>query len=273
MVKLVATDMDGTLLDSGKKLPEEFFRIVEALPEVKFVIASGRQYYNILKECAPVQDRISVIAENGAVIAEEKTVLSTETMDAPVALTVAKKAVTLPETCFILCGEQAAHIVGDASEQMLYKAHSYYERVERTDDFEAVLRRDRILKIAVYRHKRAEDFLFPSFSYLNALDLGVKAVLSGQSWVDIMCRNVNKGWALQKLQARYGILPEECMAFGDYLNDTEMLSVCGESYAMANAHPELIGLAKHIAPSNDENGVVSVLKEKFFLPDETVTKG
>ena len=42
---------------------------------------------------------------------------------------------------------------------------------------------------------------------------------------------------------------------------------------MANAHPELIGLAKHIAPSNDENGVVSVLKEKFFLPDETVTKG
>ena len=51
------------------------------------------------------------------------------------------------------------------------------------------------------------------------------------------------------------------MAFGDYLNDCELLQAVGESYAMANAHPALKTLARHIAPSNDENGVMRVVRE------------
>ena len=74
---------------------------------------------------------------------------------------------------------------------------------------------------------------------------------------------VHKGAAMRGLQSLLGIRPEECMAFGDYLNDCELLEAVGESYAMENAHPTLKRLARHIAPSNDEDGVMRVLRERF----------
>ena len=55
------------------------------------------------------------------------------------------------------------------------------------------------------------------------------------------------------------------MAFGDYLNDCELLQAVGESYAMENAHPALKALARHIAPSNDENGVMRVVRAALEL--------
>ena len=76
---------------------------------------------------------------------------------------------------------------------------------------------------------------------------------------------VNKGEALRGVQRMLGIRPEECMAFGDYLNDCELLDAVGESYAMENAHPALKRIAKYIAPSNDEDGVMRVLRERFDL--------
>ena len=63
------------------------------------------------------------------------------------------------------------------------------------------------------------------------------------------------------IQDIYGISPEECVAFGDYMNDYEMLQNCGESYAMENAHDEIKKVAKYIAPSNDDEGVMQVLKK------------
>lgn len=265
MIRLVATDMDGTLLRSDKTLPEAFFGIVRQLPDVRFVIASGRQYYNILKECAAVRDRILVIAENGSAVGDGAGILMTETMDAETARIVSEKALAIPDACFIVCGENCAHIVGDPTDEMLYKAHSYYERVERTDNVDFVLKNDRVLKIAVYSHKRAQELLLPTLEPLNGAGLGIRAILSGQSWVDVMNQGVNKGLALQRIQQKYGISSEETMAFGDYLNDRELLSVSGGSYAMANAHPDLIRIARHLAPSNDEDGVVQVLKETFGL--------
>ena len=50
------------------------------------------------------------------------------------------------------------------------------------------------------------------------------------------------------------------MAFGDYLNDAQMLENCAESYCMENGHPDLKALAKYTAASNDEDGVMQVLK-------------
>ena len=58
---------------------------------------------------------------------------------------------------------------------------------------------------------------------------------------------------------KYNINPSECIAFGDYLNDTDMLLQCGESYAMQNAHPSLKEIAKYTAPSNNDEGVMKIL--------------
>ena len=65
--------------------------------------------------------------------------------------------------------------------------------------------------------------------------------------------------------AQRGLTPDECMAFGDYLNDLELLRAVGESYAMDNALPEVKQAARHIAPSNDEDGVLRVIRARFDL--------
>ncbi len=87
----------------------------------------------------------------------------------------------------------------------------------------------------------------------------------GEHWVDVMKPGVTKGGAMRGVQKKLGITPEECMAFGDYLNDCELLQSVGESYAMENAHPRLKEMARHIAPSNDEDGVMRVIRREFGL--------
>ena len=90
-------------------------------------------------------------------------------------------------------------------------------------------------------------------------------ILSGENWVDVMRPGVSKGRAMQMLQQLKGLTPENCMAFGDYLNDLELLESVSESYAMENALEELKRVAKYIAPGNDENGVMRVIRERFAL--------
>lgn len=78
----------------------------------------------------------------------------------------------------------------------------------------------------------------------------MQVVLSSDIWVDIIPLGINKGVAIQKLQKKLNIKPEECVAFGDYLNDYEMMQSVYYSYAMENAIPELKKVARYIAPPN-----------------------
>lgn len=63
-----------------------------------------------------------------------------------------------------------------------------------------------------------------------------------------------------EVTGKYGISAVNCMAFGDYINDLHMLLRCGESYAMKDAHPGLKEVAKYVTLSNDEDGVMEVLR-------------
>lgn len=88
----------------------------------------------------------------------------------------------------------------------------------------------------------------------------MQVVLSSEIWVDIIPLGASKGAAIQKLQKQLNIKPEECVAFGDYLNDYEMMQSVYYSYAMENAIPELKKVARYIAPPNYENGVTTTIR-------------
>ena len=116
---------------------------------------------------------------------------------------------------------------------------------------------------------RGHDITIAAFSGFEKLiaENGLKYYpLSGdvmKLMANVMKPGVNKGRAMQMLQSIKGISPDKCMAFGDYLNDWELLQSVTESYAMENALPELKAIAKHIAPPNDDDGVMRVVKECF----------
>ena len=86
-------------------------------------------------------------------------------------------------------------------------------------------------------------------------------MLSGEIWLDMMAKGVNKGIAINKIQEITKYKHEETMVFGDYLNDLEMMESAYHSYAMENAHDDLKKVARFIAKKNTENGVIEKIKE------------
>ena len=133
----------------------------------------------------------------------------------------------------------------------------YYARCERVDDLLEAAKRDRICKIAIFD---TEDAQINTYMHVKHLNDSFKVSLSGHQWVDIMNPTVNKGEAMRLIQKKYNISYDETMAFGDYLNDYEMMQTCYYSYAMENAHEDLKAICNFNAPSDDEFGVITTIE-------------
>lgn len=256
-IKLLALDLDGTLLDSDKNMPQDFLPWVREHKEIRTVIASGRQYYTILRDFPVGRDNITIIAENGGLVFDENSekiyMNSMKTEDVIRSL---DRVMTLPGATPIVCGEKSAYIL-NVSDDIFNQTGVYYARIKRVDNLYDYVQQDNVLKIAIFfEDKNAADRL-PD---LQNLDGNVSAVLSGTRWIDIANDDVNKGTAIEHLLKIFGIDKSEAAAFGDYLNDKEMLLACGESYCMSNGHDELKAIAKYMAPSNDEDGVMQILR-------------
>lgn len=260
-IKLVVSDMDGTLLDSNHELATSFFDTYNKLKEknILFMAASGRQYFSIANKFTPILDDITIIAENGAFIKRNNTELLVEAIDITLLKDVIEHARTLPDTYIVLCGKNGAYIEQD-SEIFINYFKEFYSRYFLVDD---VLKdnSDSFFKIAIYNPYGAEANLYPNFEQFKN-DLQVK--ISGEFWVDIMPFNINKGNAINYIQKLHNISKEETLVFGDYLNDIEMFEEAGVSIAMENAHPKLKAIATQITKSNNDNGVLDILNSNII---------
>lgn len=256
MIKLIALDLDGTLLNSDKQFPAEFPAWVKAHPDTAVVLASGRQLFTLQEQFSEIADRLWYIAENGALIAHAGEIIKVDSMSGEDVLEILDE---FPgdELCEpLLCGLKSAyvrHIGGKAKEE----STKYYARIEYNNDLRSCASQDKMLKIAIFVQSfRAEEV----YNRLPERKKGLTALLSGDSWIDIANSTVEKGIALRTVREHLGVTREETAAFGDYLNDMTLLAEAGESYAMANAHPDLKRTARHVTRfTNDENGVMDVL--------------
>lgn len=266
MIKLIATDMDGTLLTSDKRMPEDILDVVRALKAqgTAFVIASGRQHATLRRDLASLQGDVLFIAENGAVIAEDDRQLHVDPLPENAIEGILLAAKDLCGVHAVVCRAGCALVSADAPADFIKSVKMYYESTQVVPDLIAASRGlTDVCKVAFCSMGNAATNALPPLE--RALGDRHAVILSGQDWVDIMKKGVHKGSAMRILQRMRGVSPEECMAFGDYLNDYELLESVSESYAMENALPELKRIAKHIAPSNDEDGVMRVIKARFNL--------
>jgi len=264
MIKLIASDMDGTLLTTDKRLPVDFTDVVRALYKkgVSFCIASGRQYASLRRDLEDLVGELIFIAENGALIMEHDEQLFIDPLDACDLPHIVRAAEGLERVYPVVCRSDAALVDKTASEAFVTELRMYYEQTFVVDDLAgACADFHDVCKVAFYDAGDAATHLLPVLKQRLGGDHSV--ILSGANWVDVMKPGVNKGRAMRMLQQIKGISPDESMAFGDYLNDLELLESVTESYAMENALEELKAIARHIAPPNDEDGVMRVVKECF----------
>lgn len=261
-IKLIAVDMDGTLLDDRKRLPEGFFETVERLAArgVRTVIASGRQYYNLLKRFEPIRDRLIFLCENGALVFERDENLFRRAIPPDLLKKVLRSVSRIPDAKPVVSCVRTAYLADPGPEAERNIAQYFERRTIVADPLEAALAHDSAVKTAVYVAGAAAKF-HPALKDEFGADLAV--VLAGEDWLDFMAPDVSKGAAIRFLQRRLGLAPEQCMAFGDYMNDYEMLQSVHYGYAMRNGHPDLVASARFVAPPNTENGVMRTIAACF----------
>ncbi|MBE6054811.1 MAG: HAD family hydrolase, partial [Clostridium sartagoforme] len=223
--------------------------------DIIFAAASGRQYYNLLKRFEKISDDIMFIAENGTFVVYKGEEILVNSLNRQEANELIKIGRTIEDAYVILCGKKSAYIEND-DERLVKETKKYYERYEIVDDLTKV--EDDVLKVTICDFAGSE--LNSNDYYKNYRDK-LQVTISGQIWLDITAKGVNKGVAIEKVQDMLEISPKETMVFGDYLNDLEMMQKAHYSFAMENAHDDLKKVSRFMAKSNNDNGVVEAIKE------------
>ncbi len=265
-IRLIACDMDGTLLDDDDTIHHEFWPMVDALHArgIIFCPASGRQYYNLRERFAPIADEVVFIAENGTFVVRGETELSSDCLDRQVARELIGVARRLndggADVGAVLCGKRSAYIER-TDPPFLEEVAKYYHRLQVVADLDAV--EDDVLKVAIYDFESSERVSAPAYATFRDTH---QVVVSGEHWLDVMAPHANKGSGIRRIQQALGITRDQTMVFGDFLNDLEMMDEATYSFAMANAHPELAARARFRAPGNSDNGVVRTIKSVLGLP-------
>lgn len=130
MIKLVALDMDGTLLTDEKKLPPDFVTWTKEHPQIQVVIASGRQYYTLLDNLAPLQEELTFIAENGGLVFEKRQVLYSNAIEQADIVFCMDKIAGHPGLTPIPCGIKGAYIGQNAALDTIAQADIYYHHLK-----------------------------------------------------------------------------------------------------------------------------------------------
>lgn len=264
MIKLVASDVDGTLVPDGTfEINPEIYDVIKKLKEkgITFVAASGRQYASLKKLFAPVAGRILYIPDNGGFVRGSKgeTWLK-RPMEKTLIRAIVEDAEKLPDVELMLCGRDYAYVGSEDGRLYNWMREAYRYEIKAVPDLTNI--DDDIVKISIFHPEDAERIVKDWF-YDKWKDTVLLAP-AGVYWVDCSEPSINKGSALQFLLDKYEIKPDEVMVFGDNINDLGMLACAKESYAIGSARDEVKQAAAHVADTMRNQGVIKVLKEQLL---------
>lgn len=267
-IKMIATDMDGTLLDPRGELDlPRLTAVLDQLEErdIKFVIATGNEIQRMRLLLGDLTERMTLIVANGARIFEKnEMLLGTFWQPDLIADTLAyfqgqerevHLVVTSTKGGFVQDGTDFPMISKIMTEEMAVHFYKRMNFVPNLQDhpFEEVLK----MSVMVDEAQAAEITRQINTAFAGRLS----AVTSGYGAIDIIQEGLHKAWGLRQLMDRWQIKSKEIMAFGDSENDLEMLELADFSYAMENGDEKIKRIASHLAPANAEAGVLQVIEQ------------
>ena len=239
MIKLIASDLDGTLLQNGaQSLPEGVIPFIEKLTTehgIIFVAASGRQYPNLVRLFGSASKHMAFICENGSLVFYQDKLLAGHPMDKAAALTISHDILSLPGCELQISGEKTCYLIPKSErfvDRMVNHVKNDIKLLHTPEEHP-----EPYYKISVFEESGIAEGHGPEL--LARHKDKAQCTISGKAWLDCVAPGVNKGMALQKLIARLGITPDECVAFGDNFNDLEMLSTVKYGFVMDNATEEI----------------------------------
>ena len=257
-VRLVASDMDFTLLADDKSMPEGMPERIRALEraDALFAVASGRPLYTLQDLFGASCDHMAFVSDNGgAVVCRGEVVFKDLIDDAVLDELVAFTLERVPEAVPVICGLERAVVPswGRAHDAAL---RVYYHEILYVDDVTAV--REEANKFTVYFPENNsaaayEERFAPTFGER------LSVTCAGVDWLDVMNRGIDKGVGIARLCEHLGLPMDDVVACGDTDNDAEMLEAVGHGYLVANAPARMERFADFRIPSNNDRGVAQVI--------------
>ncbi len=235
MIRLIATDLDGTLLDPNGQLPHGIFDCIRELARrgIRFAAASGRPTSSVRELFAPVADQMDFICENGALVmarGREKA----EFFPRPMAEEIIRDILDAGMELFLSAPDQCFGLRG-ASQPFLNETVDRGFRVSFLDD--PFAHADQYIKITGFH---PVDAALPAPPLQKKWQGKVHCDIAGEHWLDftLAC----KGTGIRTLAEALGIPLSQTAAFGDQFNDVSMLEVVGRPYLMVTAPAPLLRL-------------------------------
>lgn len=268
MYKLIATDMDGTLLNSKKEVSENTFCAIQNAKKQgkKVVLATGRPLPGVIRyldELKLNEDGDFVICFNGALVQEVKTkkVISNIEMNYEDYRKIYEFAVE---------NNVRIHINTPTNIVIPYDSPNKYSGIEANiNEIEIVSMTDSEIKekvtfckIMIIDDPEKLETLMTKIP--DELHKNYTIVRSAPFFLEFLNKEANKGNALKKLCEHIGISIDEAIAIGDEENDKHMIEYAGLGVAMGNARESIKKIANHITVTNNEDGVCKVINE-FLL--------
>ncbi len=269
--RLIACDLDGTLLNSKKEMSQALCETLEALMEqgIWFVPVTGRCLQAVPKQVLSLSHLRYVVTSNGAAADDWKAHQRLFTCALPKA-----QVSQLLSTYFSLpiltevfldghayidqaawdkldqfgLSETSFHYVRRTRQPVTHLPSFVFDHAEELENINLVFS-DLLLRRSV-------------FSQL-AQNPAIAVTSSSSANLEITHPNATKGHALQTLCQALHLSPQDVVAFGDSPNDADMLRFTPHSYAMAGGSAEILQMAAHITSSCDEEGVLQVLRKIF----------
>lgn len=251
VIKLVASDMDGTLLDGQGEVPPETYDLVRRLDAagIRFVAASGRRLDTLREQFAPVVDRMDFVASNGAQVVVDGKLVDLE-LFSHAALRRMAHAVDLFDTLHLA-------LFDDTRSYLLDDERCFEREIDKNLPLPVRAYGVPAPEIGIVKASIYCDDAVMDMAYALARELGDEFVFapSGKRWIDVMQRGVNKATGIEQVLEARGFAFGEVMAFGDSMNDYELLRRVGVSCAMGNGRSAIRQISDRVLGTNLEQSV------------------
>lgn len=250
MIRLIATDLDGTLLDAQGRMPDGIFEMIRALKarNVRFAAASGRQYGNLKRLFLPVCREMDFICENGALVAADGQ-MRAEWFPRDMAEEIVRDIlnagmellISAPDTSYLLSSAARTY-----TDDIFYRLRNTCTLIDDPADG-----LEECIKLSGFHPGGVTDLAAPIQQKWQGR---AHCDVAGAKWLDFTL--ANKGGGVKALSEQLGIHLADTAAFGDQFNDESMLEIVGHPFIMAHAPASL--LQRGFTPCRD---VMETLKE------------
>lgn len=237
MIKLIASDLDGTLLQNGAQaLTPRAVPLIRRLAAcgIVFAAASGRQYPNLVRLFGDAAKNMAFLCENGAFVVYQDKVITKSCMEWIDTKKLVEDILARGDCEVLISGESTSYVLPKSGRFLDHMQNTVKNNVcviEKLSDIP-----EEIIKVSAYERAGIQN----SASYfLSRWQDTLKCTVSDFHWIDFVRSDVNKGAALASLLSSLHIRPDEAAAFGDNYNDLEMLSFVGTGIVMENSAPEI----------------------------------